>query len=146
MGPIDLKNNEFIYLNDRKPTTKNMIENDYIFKILRKETKFYVDFYPQILVEFDGNSAQILAAPQLRGTNCGLCGDYNRNVINELKDPKVRYLLTHGAIYCHVYDVQMCVLRNGEEMARAWTLDTKMCETRITKPDCVMPFTDRILY
>ena len=41
---------------------------------------------------------------------------------------------------------QMCVLRNGEEMAHAWTLDTKMCETRITKPDCVMPFTDRILY
>ena len=48
--------------------------------------------------------------------------------------------------FYHVYDVQMCVLRNGEEMARAWTLDTKMCETRITKPDCVMPFTDRILY
>lgn len=95
MGPIDLKNNEFIYLNDRKPTTKNMIENDYIFKILRKETKFYVDFYPQVLVEFDGNSAQILAAPQLRGTNCGLCGDYNRNVINELKDPKVGCLLTY---------------------------------------------------
>ena len=89
MGPIDLKNNEFIYLNDRKPTTKNMIENDYIFKTLRKETKFYVDFYPQVLVEFDGNSAQILAAPQLRGTNCRMCGDYNRNVINELKDPKV---------------------------------------------------------
>ena len=89
MGPIDLKNNEFIYMNDKKPTNKNIVKTDYIFKMLRKETKFYVDFYPQIMVEFDGNSVNILAAPQLKGTNCGLCGDYNRNVIDELKDPKV---------------------------------------------------------
>jgi len=128
LGPIELKNNEFLYVNDRKLNEPNKLDTDYIFRILRKDRKFVLDFYPQIILNFDGNSVNVVAGPLLRGRNCGMCGDYNRVKANELKDTK------------------MCVLKNGEEMARAWTLKNE-CNSQIdNKPSCDMPFPDRILY
>ena len=128
LGPIELKNNDFLYVNDRKLNEPNKLDTDYIFRILRNDRKFVLDFYPQIILNFDGNSVNVLSGPLLRGRNCGMCGDYNRVTANELKD------------------TEMCVLKNGEEMTRAWTLKNE-CNSQIdNKPSCDMPFPDRILY
>ena len=32
----------------------------------------------------------------------------------------------------------MCELKTGEEMARAWTLDTKFCADKVVKPACTV--------
>ena len=90
LGPIELKNNDFLYVNDRKLNEPNKLDTDYIFRILRKDRKFVLDFYPQIILNFDGNSVNVVAGPLLRGRNCGMCGDYNRVKANELKDTKVQ--------------------------------------------------------
>jgi len=127
-GPFDLKNNDFIYVNDRKEVKPNVVDSDYIMRILRKEDIFTLELYPYIMLTTDGNSVVTIGAPQLRGRNVGICGDYNRNTFNELKDPK------------------MCPLKTGEEMVKAWTLDTLECKTRVTKPSCDLPFKDKILY
>ena len=84
-----MKNNDFIYVNDRKEVKPNAFDSDYIMRILRKEDIFTLELYPYIMVTTDGNSVVFIGAPQLRGRNVGMCGDYNRNTFNELKDPKV---------------------------------------------------------
>merc|ERR1719244_2461698 len=63
LGPIELKNNDFLYVNDRKLNEPNKLDTDYIFRILRKDTKFVLDFYPQIILNFDGNSVNVVAGP-----------------------------------------------------------------------------------
>ena len=75
LGPIELKKNDFLYVNDRKLNEPNKLDTDYIFRILRKDRKFVLDFYPQIILNFDGNSVNVVAGPLLRGRNCGMCGD-----------------------------------------------------------------------
>jgi len=76
-----------------------------------------------MMINYDGNSIQVLAGPHVKGQHCGMCGDYNRNTHYELDDP------------------QMCPLKTGEEMARAWTMDKKYCSTQVAKPECRQPLT-----
>ena len=66
-----------------------MVDTNYILRILRREDRFTVDLYPYLMLNTDGNSILFVGAPQIRGRNVGMCGDYNRNTFNELKDPKV---------------------------------------------------------
>lgn len=88
-GPFELRENDFMFVSDKKETKVNAMETDYIFKITRNGYKHHIDFYPQMMMTFDGNYINMLAWPQIRGTNCGMCGDYNRNTFYELKDPMV---------------------------------------------------------
>ena len=84
-----MKNNDFIYVNDRKEVKPNVVDSDYIMRILRKEDRIILELFPYIMLNTDGNSVLFAGAPQLRGRNVGMCGDYNRNTFNELKDPQV---------------------------------------------------------
>jgi len=129
-GPFEMKESDFMYISDGddRETKMNVMETFYDFKIMRNGIKYHIDFYPQMMMAFDGNSLTTFAWPQIRGTNCGMCGDFNRNTFYELKDP------------------MMCPLKTGAEMVAAWTLDSKWCETKVSKPSCQMPFTDKILY
>jgi len=130
--PVDA-NQIMIKINDQEheildngvlfwPTTRvphhHAVFREYLFKIIRHKNTFILDFFPQIMINFNGISAQVLAGPHIKGQNCGMCGDYNRNPHHEFLDP------------------QMCHLKNGDEMALAWTLDTKFCTDTITKPAC----------
>ena len=89
MGPFEMRESDFLYVSDKKETKLNTMETDFTFKMMKTGTTFVVDFFPQVMVGFDGNSVQMIAGPQIRGTNCGMCGDYNRNKFYELKDPLV---------------------------------------------------------
>merc|ERR1739846_268211 len=61
-------------------TTTTTVFRDYLFKIMRYKNTFTLDFFPQIMINFNGLSAQVLAGPHVKGQNCGMCGDYNRNL------------------------------------------------------------------
>eukprot|EP00092_Neocalanus_flemingeri_P025744 GFUD01027909.1.p1 GENE.GFUD01027909.1~~GFUD01027909.1.p1 ORF type:complete len:741 (-),score=120.67 GFUD01027909.1:127-2277(-) len=118
-GPYDLTDKDFLYWSPTEGTKLNTVLPDFMFKIFRRQNNYVVDFFPQMMINYDGNSVQVLAGPQVKGQHCGMCGDYNRNTYHELLDP------------------QMCPLNTGDEMARAWALDTKYCSTKVTKPECL---------
>merc|ERR1712106_245792 len=117
-GPFDLEDKDSLYWSSSEGSKLNTILPNFVFKIIRQQNNFVIDFFPGMMIKYDGNSVQVLAGPQVTGQHCGMCGDYNRNTFHELKDP------------------QMCNLKTGEEMARAWTLDKKYCSNPIAKPEC----------
>jgi len=112
------------YLLYNKDITENLINketNNFLFRLLRSKTypnSVIIDFSPQVIVLFDGNSVQTTVGPQMKGNNCGMCGMFNNNINIDLLDPK------------------MCLMKDGLEMAKAWTLDKKFCSKRIAKPAC----------
>merc|ERR1711910_153334 len=118
-GPFDFRDKDFMYFaTGQEPEMNKRVVPNHLFKIIRRQDMFVVDFFPHMMIRYDGHSIQVLAGPQVKGRHCGMCGDYNRNMHYELVDP------------------QMCHLMNGDEMALAWTLDTKFCQDQVVKPAC----------
>jgi len=118
-GPFYFRDKDFMYFaTDQEPEMNKRVVPNHLFKIIRRKDMFVVDFFPHMMIRYDGNSMQVLAGPQVKGRHCGMCGDYNRNMHYELVDP------------------QMCHLMNGDEMALAWTLDKKFCQDKVAKPAC----------
>eukprot|EP00092_Neocalanus_flemingeri_P063290 GFUD01076531.1.p1 GENE.GFUD01076531.1~~GFUD01076531.1.p1 ORF type:complete len:214 (-),score=53.48 GFUD01076531.1:93-734(-) len=115
---FDLQDNGFLFWPLDQAPVENKVFRNFLFKIIRRQNSYVLDFFPQMMINYDGNSVQVLAGPHVKGQNCGMCGDFNRNTHHEFLDP------------------QMCHLKNGDEMARAWSLDTKYCSDKATKPVC----------
>jgi len=120
-GPFDLHDKDFMYFAiDQEPTMNQRIVPNYLFKIMRRQNMFVLDFFPYMMLRYDGHFIQVLTGPQIMGRHCGMCGDYNRNMHHELVDP------------------QRCHLTNGDEMALAWTWDAQFCQDKVAKPACTM--------
>jgi len=118
----ELRVGDFLLWNKEMPETSiNKKIDNFLFRLFRSKTypnSIILDFSPQVIVLFDGNSVQTTVGPQMKGHNCGMCGMFNNNMNIDLLDPK------------------MCLMRDGIEMAKAWTLDKKFCSKRISKPAC----------
>ena len=92
-GPFDLQDKDFLYWSSTKGSKLNTVLPNFIFKIIRQQNSYVLDFFPHMMINYDGNSIQVLAGPQVKGQHCGMCGDYNRNTHYELDDPKVTHML-----------------------------------------------------
>jgi len=80
-----------------------MVNEKYKFRIHKWENMFSVEIPFVIIVNFDGNQIQMTASPFLKGKQCGMCGDFNRNKRFEFMGP------------------QECLLKDGIEMAAAYS-------------------------
>jgi len=109
----------FLYVPENETPVTNKVVNNHLFKIIHKQKTFSIMFFPQILINYDGKSIQVRVGPHMKGQHCGMCGDYNGMTHQELKNP------------------QMCVLQSGQDMAKAWALDSKFCTETVVKPACV---------
>ena len=87
----DLQDNGFLFWPLDQAPIHNKVVRNYMFKIIRRQNSFVLDFFPQMMINYDGNSVQVLAGPHVKGQNCGMCGDYNRNRYHELVDPQVSF-------------------------------------------------------
>merc|ERR1712212_392705 len=120
----DTKVGMMAFIGDQKvemiPGDTDKTLSHYLFKIIRDKKRFSLVFFPQIVLHYDGHSLQVLAGPHLEGHHCGMCGDFNKKTYHEFMNP------------------QMCELRTGEEMARAWALDSKLCADKVVKPSCTV--------
>ena len=87
----DLQDNGFLFFPlDRAPVPNKVLHN-YLFKIIRRQNSYVLTFLPQMMINYDGNSIQVLAGPHVKGQHCGMCGDFNRNTFHEFIDPQVSY-------------------------------------------------------
>ena len=80
-----------LWTKEVEPKVNQPLDN-YRFRVFR--TKSYpnsiiIDYSPQIMIVFDGNSVQNTVGPQIKGRQCGMCGDFNRSYGLELVDPRV---------------------------------------------------------
>jgi hypothetical protein len=91
-----LQDNGFLFFPKNKAPVLNKVFQNYLFKMIRRQNSFTLTFFPQMMLNYDGNSVQVLAGPQMKGQHCGMCGDYNRNTYHEFIDPQVRYF-----VYCY---------------------------------------------
>ena len=92
-GPFDLQDMDFLYWSSTQGSKLNTVLPNFVFKIIRQQNSYVLDFFPQMMIKYDGNSVQVLAGPQVKGQHCGMCGDYNRNTHYELDDPQVTHML-----------------------------------------------------
>jgi len=81
------------------------VDRSYMFKIYKWEGTFTIDSFLRTTVHYDGSHVNIVAPPHVKGQQCGMCGDFNRDHRYEALGP------------------QECQLRNGNEMAAAWSWD-----------------------
>lgn len=86
--------NEFnIELTDEYITyPANVKENEHIFKMKKwQETMIEVDVGKTgIIIQYYGHSVVILVDGILKGATCGLCGDFNGEVSNEMDNSGIR--------------------------------------------------------
>ncbi|KAL1464421.1 hypothetical protein WDU94_004070 [Cyamophila willieti] len=70
----------------------NAKDNDYIFKMKKwQETMIEVDLGKSgIVIQYYGHSVVIMVDGILKGSTCGLCGDFNGEVSNELDNSVVK--------------------------------------------------------
>ena len=54
-------------------------EKSYLFKIYKWEGSFTIDSFLRLTVHYDGSHVSILAPPHVKGQQCGMCGDFNRD-------------------------------------------------------------------
>lgn len=85
-------------------------EKSYMFKIYKWEGTFTIDSFLRMTIHYDGSHVNIVAPPHVKGQQCGMCGDFNRDHRYEMLGP------------------QECQLRNGNEMAVAWSWDKEGSE------------------
>merc|ERR1711887_117570 len=115
-----MKNTGFLHVAEDQTLIPDKTLHKYLFKIIKNKKRFSLVFFPQIVLHYDGHSLQVIAGQHLEGQHCGMCGDFNKKTYDEFLNP------------------QMCELRTGEEMARAWALDNKFCADKVVKPACTV--------
>ena len=54
-------------------------EKSYMFKIYKWEGTFTIDSFLRMTVHYDGSHVNIVAPPHVKGQQCGMCGDFNRD-------------------------------------------------------------------
>ena len=97
---LEMRDNAVLYWSQERGAILNVPIPHFIFKIVRRNNNFRIDFFPHIIINFDGNSVTTMLGPVVRGTHCGMCGDYSRNKQAGLMDPQVRSA-SHG-YHCSV--------------------------------------------
>jgi len=55
-----------------------------IFKITKWGTTYNIYSFLRVWIAFDGNFVNVVPAPSVKGQHCGLCGNYNRNKLDEM--------------------------------------------------------------
>ena len=86
---MEMKTGDFLFYKPGQAPVMNKALHNYIFNIILNNNNFLLDFFPHMMVQYDGHHVHILAGPLTKGRNCGMCGDYNRNIRHELVDPQV---------------------------------------------------------
>jgi len=55
-----------------------------IFKMYRWGTSYNIHSNLRLWLTYDGHYVQVIPAPSTKGQHCGICGNYNRNPMDEL--------------------------------------------------------------
>jgi len=113
---VDLDEQESFLYPSRNIVSSGEITERYKFRIHKWDNTFTLDIPFVIVINYDGNQIQMTASPFLKGKQCGMCGDFNRNKRFEFMGP------------------QECLLKDGNEMAAAYSWeDGDSCPE---KPEC----------
>jgi len=80
-------------------------EKSYMFKIYKWESTFTIDSFLRMTLHYDGSHVSVISPPHVKGQQCGMCGDFNRDHRYEMLGPNE------------------CQLKNGNDMAKAWAWD-----------------------
>jgi len=103
---FDLSKDEAYYFPSKTVVVNgDYSESSYVFKIYKWEGTFTINSFLRMTVHYDGSHVNIVAPPHVKGHQCGMCGDFNRDHRYEMIGP------------------QECQLRNGKDMAAAWCWD-----------------------
>merc|ERR1711915_574311 len=76
-----------------------------MFKIYKWESTFTIDSFLRMTLHYDGSHISVISPPHVKGQQCGMCGDFNRDHRYEMLGPNE------------------CQLKNGNDMAKAWAWD-----------------------
>lgn len=112
---VDLDDQESV-LYPSKTRVSSGVTESYKFRIHKWDNTFSVEIPFVIMVNYDGTQIQMTTSPFLKGRQCGMCGDFNRNKRFEMMGP------------------QECLLKDGNEMAAAYAwADGESCPEM---PEC----------
>jgi len=114
---IELEDQEsFLYPSQTK--VYSGVTEKYEFRVHKWDNTFSVDIPFITTINYDGHQIQTIASPFLKGKQCGMCGDFNRNKRFEFVGP------------------EDCQLKNGNEMAAAYSWAEGEEEECPETPEC----------
>jgi len=114
---IELEDQEsFLYPSQTK--VYSGVTEKYQFRVHKWDNTFSVDIPFITTINYDGYQIQTIASPFLKGKQCGMCGDFNRNKRFEFVGP------------------EDCQLKNGNEMAAAYSWAEGEEEECPETPEC----------
>jgi len=117
---ITLDENEVYYWpsNQKYSTYSKNSHTNYKFKLYRSQKSVHFYSPMNVMVDTDGHYINVLVLAHVKGQHCGMCGDFNGDDHRELIHP------------------EMCLLRDGNEMAAAWAWHQDTTSDCPAKPDC----------
>merc|ERR1711892_729353 len=95
------------------------VTENYQFRVHKWDNTFSVDIPFITTINYDGNQIQMMASPFLKGKQCGMCGDFNRNKRFEF------------------WGAENCLLRNGNEMAASYAWADGEDDSCPERPECL---------
>merc|ERR1712228_682667 len=137
-NPFDLsKDDTYYFPSGNVAANGDEREKSYMFKIYKWESTFTIDSFLRMTLHYDGSHISVISPPHVKGQQCGMCGDFNRDHRYEMLGPNECQLKNGNDMARHGLGIKR---DRGNAQAQMKTVSTQRRTILSSKPDFMLTF------